>query len=417
MARPATGSIIEPKGTRKSWSLRFRANGERQFESLGTTAQGWNREKAEEALADRLAAVRLGVWKPPRQQPTVTASDPSGETFHEFAEQWFAARQASWKPASRTDVKWALEKHLLPVFGQMRITDITIESVDRFARAKQAEGRLGNNSINKCIQHMAAVLEEAVEWDRIQRNPAKGRKRRLPAEAPKRSHLEVEQLPTLLRVAHPNLRILIAVLAGCGLRIGEALALTWGDVNIAAGTIRVRDSKTAAGVRVVDIPSGAAQELRSRKARLLPRQTAPVFLNKGGGRQSVRNAEMALRTAVKRANRELEKIGIDPIDEKLTPHSLRRFFASLRFAAGEDVIYVVEQGGWTDPAFAIRVYARATRRRQRLTGAHLTEFDTATEWAALDTAMGAGMGTKDVATSPALRAIPDPKPATAPDSV
>jgi integrase len=288
----------------------------------------------------------------------------------------------------------------------MQLDEITIESVDRFARAKQAEGRLGNNSINKVVQHLAAVLEEAVEWDRIPRNPAKGRKRRLPTEAPKRSHLEVEQLPALLRVAHPNLRILIGVLASCGLRISEALAICWADVNIAAGTIRVKDSKTAAGVRVVDIPSGAAQELRVRKARLLPRPTAPVFLNRSGNRQSVRNAEHALRTAVKRANFELEKVGIDPIDERLTPHSLRRFFATLRFAAGEDLTYVVEQGGWTDAAFAIRVYAKATKRRQRLTGAHAVEFDSAVEWARL--------GTNDLVTSGHEVAIPDPERPNAP---
>lgn len=413
MARPATGSVVEPKGSRKSWGIRFRAGGKRQFVSLGRPEEGWDREKAEAALRHALADVERGIWQPPAPSPVSVVADPAGESFHAFAEQWFAARESSWKPASRTDVKWALERHLLPVFGEMQLDEITVESVDRFARAKQAEGKLGNNSINKCIQQMAAVLEEAVEWDRIPRNVAKGRKRRLPPEAPKRSHLEVEQLPTLLRVSGPNLRILIAVLASCGLRIGEALALTWADINIAAGTIRVKDSKTAAGIRIVDIPSGAAQELRVRKARLLPRATAPVFLNRSNGRQSVRNAEQSLRTAVKKANVELEKVGIDPIDVKLTPHSLRRFFASLRFAAGEDVTYVVEQGGWTDPGFAIKVYSRAVKRRQRLTGAHLADYDAAIEWAAL----GTGMGTETAQGPPAVPAIPDPKRASDPNAV
>jgi integrase len=357
----------------------------------------------------------LGIWKAP--EPPLAVPANVGETFLEFSSQWFAARETSWKPASRTDVRWALEVHLLAVFGDKQLDEITVESVDRFARAKQKEGRLGNNSINKCIQHMAAVLDEAVEWERIPRNVAKGRKRRLAPEAPKRPHLEVEQLPTLLRVASPNLRILIAVLASCGLRISEATALTWADVNIAAGTIRVKDSKTAAGVRVVDIPSGAAQELRVRKARLLPRGTAPVFLNKGGGKQSVRNAEQGLRTAVKKANVELEKSGIDPIDQKLTPHSLRRFFASLRFAAGEDLTYVVEQGGWTDAAFAIRVYAKAIRRRQRLSGAQLVEYDAAIGWAALDSPTGTGTGTEAAEVTLSMPAIPDAERLSAPDSV
>jgi len=65
------------------------------------------------------------------------------------------------------------------------------------------------------------------------------------------------------------------------------------------------------------------------------------------------------------------------------PHSLRRTFASLRFACGDDPIYLAEQGGWEDPAFPMRVYAKAVRRRDRLSGSHREAFDAALHWAAL----------------------------------
>jgi hypothetical protein len=57
----------------------------------------------------------------------------------------------------------------------------------------------------------------------------------------------------------------------------------------------------------------------------------------------------------------------------------------MRFASGDDPVYVAEQGGWTDPAFAIRVYAKAVRRRERLTGKHLEAFDAAIDWAQMGT--------------------------------
>ncbi len=38
--------------------------------------------------------------------------------------------------------------------------------------------------------------------------------------------------------------------------------------------------------------------------------------------------------------------------------------------------------GHTDPTFSMKVYARALRRRERLTGAALREFDAALAWAA-----------------------------------
>lgn len=67
----------------------------------------------------------------------------------------------------------------------------------------------------------------------------------------------------------------------------------------------------------------------------------------------------------------------------VTPHSLRRTYASLRYACGDDPVYVAEQGGWKDPTFPIRVYARAVKRRERLSGAHLEAFTLALQWAGM----------------------------------
>ena len=61
----------------------------------------------------------------------------------------------------------------------------------------------------------------------------------------------------------------------------------------------------------------------------------------------------ALKSAIKKANIELDAAGIKPISERVSPHSLRRTFASLRFALGHDPIQVAEQGGWKDPASPI----------------------------------------------------------------
>lgn len=55
----------------------------------------------------------------------------------------------------------------------------------------------------------------------------------------------------------------------------------------------------------------------------------------------------------------------------------------MRFACGDDPVYVAEQGGWVDPTFPIKVYARAVRRRERLSGAHHEAFDAALEWTAM----------------------------------
>lgn len=399
MPRPATGSIVEPKGTRKSYGLRFRANGKRQFVTLGRPEEGWTRKRAEVELENVLADVRRGIWKPPEPAPVSPEPDRTGETFREFASAWYYEREPDWKPRSRADVKWALEVHLFPYFADKPLTEITIEDVDRYARAKKKEGRLRNNSVNKTIAYASTVMDQAVEWGRVPNNVFKGRKRRLPAEAPRRVHMEPEQLPALLRACKPHIRPLVSVLAGCGLRIGEAVALTWDDVNLLLGTLHVRDAKTPAGIRVVDMPRATAEELARYYQRRKPKPNDPVFLGVyGRSAQTTKNAECALTTAVKAANKELEGKGIDPIPSDLTPHSLRRLYASLRFGAKDDAVYISEQGGWTNPNFAMKVYAKAIRRRQRLEGVHLEEFDAAIEWAQ--------MGTNEITSEAFAPAIP-----------
>lgn len=54
----------------------------------------------------------------------------------------------------------------------------------------------------------------------------------------------------------------VAVLAGAGLRVGEAVALDWADANLATGTLTVGRAKTDAGsFREVDMPGGLIETL------------------------------------------------------------------------------------------------------------------------------------------------------------
>jgi len=90
-----------------------------------------------------------------------------------------------------------------------------------------------------------------------------------------------------------------------------------------------------------------------------------------------------LKKTIKRVNLKLEEASIAPISELVSPQSLRRTYASLRYACGDDPVYVIEQSGWADPSFPIRVYANTARRRELLSGAHREAFDAALDWAEL----------------------------------
>lgn len=390
MARHPTGQVVAPDGKRqRSWAIRFRAYGKRRFLTLGRSEDGWNRQRAERELRHVLADVERGIWQPDEPTPAPTEAEPAPcPTFHEFTSAWLCDGEPGWRPRTVRDYRWALELHLLPYFARHRLADITIEEVDRYKAAKLREGKLAPNAINKTLTRLAQILEVAVEYGHIERNPAKGKRRRVKGTEPQRSWVEPEQLPDLIDAADTFLRPMIATLAGAGLRIGEAVALDWRDVKLGTGTLIVREAKTAAGEgREVDLPVGLREELATWRAgspRTAPGD--PVFVSRARdgqhSRQTPRNVQARLATAVKAANVQLAEARIEPIG-KVSPHSLRRTYASLRAALRDDPVYIAEQLGHRDARFTFRVYQRAAKRRERLTGAHLAAFDRALEWAGL----------------------------------
>jgi integrase len=382
MARKPTGQIIERRGKRgTSFGLRFRAYGKRHY----VTADAHTRTEAETELANLLADVRRGLWRRSEQPLEVLKAEP---TFHEFASEWLVAREQEGL-AERTieDYRWALTHHLLPFFKSHRMGEITVREVDRYKTFKAGEGVLSANTANKTLVRLSQILSVAVEYELIPANPAAGKRRRLKSTRPTRAWVEPEQLMSLLEGAGAG-HALIAMLVGTGLRIGEAVALCWRDVDFPTGTVRVVRSKTDAGVRVVDLTPALRDGLLAYKAGA--RWSAaddPVFATRTGRPQNRHNVRRSvLLPAIKAANVKLAKLGIGEI-EGVGLHGLRRTYASLRAAAGDDPAYVSEQLGHEDPRFTLRVYTHAAKRRQRLTGTHREQFNKAIEWARMGTSV------------------------------
>lgn len=385
MARRPTGEVLPPNGKQRSWALRFRAYGQRRFLTLGRPEDGWDRPRAEAELRGVLADVERGIWRP-HEPPPPPAEAP---TLHEFASQWLDGRRAELRPRTVADYEWALSYHLLPFFADHALDAITVAEVDRYKAEKLSEGKLGAAQINKTLKLLAQILDMAIEYELVDRaNPARGRRRRVKAPKPQRTWVEPEQLLALVAAADTYHRPIVATLAGAGLRVGEALALDWRDVNLATGVLVVGKAKTDAGTyREVDLPGGLIEALSEwRVFRRNPDPDTPVFVTRStrrhpSARQTVTNVDHRLKTAIKAANLELARLGIDPISDRVSPHSLRRTYASVRAAAGDHPVYIAEQLGHEDPGFTFRVYQRAVKRRDRLSPAYLEAFDAALHWA------------------------------------
>jgi integrase len=395
MARQATGQLTQWKrsdGT-TGFGVRFRFKGRRYHELLGNSNDGMTRRSAKLALQDLMSDVRQGRWIAPEQR--VPEPEPKVvPTFHEFASEWFerlcneGGRSGDGlSDRSIRDLRdWRLKEHVLPFFAEIRLDEIGVADIDRFRARLKAGGRLSNASINKMISTVAAVMEQAVEHEYIDRNPAKGRRRRLKTSKPARTYLDrPEQIDALLDAATEidergrtvrYRRPLLAVLTLAGLRIGEALDLRWRDVDLGheqdgnvvplkgrgpAGTLHVRGTKTDNADRRIRLAPALRDELVALRAAT--RNAEPgrrVFATSTGGKLMRSNVgRRIIAPAVKRANEVLAEAGVEPIPEGLTPHSLRRTFASLLVVRREDPATVMGQMGHATAGFTLEVYARA----------------------------------------------------------
>ncbi len=195
-----------------------------------------------------------------------------------------------------------------------------------------------------------------------------------------------------------------AILAG-GLRVSKLTGLRWRDVNLAAGRLRVAASKTAAGVREVDLSPELRElltEHRARSVRRRPRLRLPDEEGHPSRPQRVR--ARVLRPAIERANTALSEREREPIPAGLTLHSLRHTYASLMAEAGVDAAYAMAQMGHADARMTLGVYTHVGNRR-KAGNARLDTLIGGADWARMGTS-GAGAKGASSEARPPRRPIP-----------
>jgi integrase len=270
---------------------------------------------------------------------------PSKLTFAELAESWvegFAAQVAAEERSERTleNYRYHLDRHLLPLFGRRRLHEITTDDCARLIATLRTQG-LAPKTIAGALVPLGRVLALALRRGYINDNPL----RRLEAsERPRIQRrdqrvLTHEEIDKLLAACLPRYRPFIASALYSGMRLSELLGLTWGEVDLGEGLIRVRYQLSRARVdkparRVRLKTSNAVRDipLLPQLAALLKRHklASPhsgthdyVFATALGTPLGYRNVERrGLRRAASNAGLNHEG------DPPLRVHDLRHTFAS-----------------------------------------------------------------------------------------
>lgn len=140
--------------------------------------------------------------------------------------------------------------------------------------------------------------------------------------------------------ASAHLGALCLFMFGTGARIGEAVALTWQDVDLSACTALIRQTKVN-DERLAHLPPPVVAAIANIPSNRNPDDQVFKYVN----RESVRQVWDA---AIDRAQ-----------IKKLSPHSCRHGFATTLLHRGVDVKTVAKLGGWKDVATLVKTYAHA----------------------------------------------------------
>jgi integrase len=133
-----------------------------------------------------------------------------------------------------------LKNHIVPFFGEMRLTMITRVMIKLFRDELFKEGYSGS-TINKALSLIKTILEAAEEHSLIQQVPRIDRA----ADRPQaRGILTVEEARSLFTTPWTDVRAYVGNLLACttGLRLGEIQALKIGDIHLDENYIHLRCS-------------------------------------------------------------------------------------------------------------------------------------------------------------------------------
>ena len=152
--------------------------------------------------------------------------------FFNYEGRWALDRRASGKrlsPRQCKEKQRTFDKHVLPVLGAARLSQINRALLKDFRNAMFSAGYSGS-TINRALDCVRAVLEAAEDEERI---PAVPRLERAAARSVERGILSAEEFRRVFLVSweDPRAYYASALAAVTGCRLGEVLALRRSNID------------------------------------------------------------------------------------------------------------------------------------------------------------------------------------------
>lgn len=346
-------------------------DGKRKYK---TVYGGTQKEADEKALQIKLA-MKKGI--------DVTAGR---DTFKKWADR-FIARKKVDVSARQVETYQSYLRHFdclndIPI-SKIRTDDIQSILDELATRSERDGGPLAKKTLHDLKYTASQVFKLAQIGRVISENPAIAVTVPKDAAVSERRALTDEEQQWIVETPHRAQRAAM-IMMYAGLRRGELIPLTWGDISLNARTIKISKAvemvkgkpvpkdmtKTPAGLRTITIPQRLVDFLREeqstvfRDAKILPwelvcKSARGVMINSRSWdcmwKSYMRDLNAKYGAFTIKANKNRPG-GLPMVIPPITAHWLRHTFATLLYLAGVDVLTARDQLGHEDVETTLRIY-------------------------------------------------------------
>jgi integrase len=288
------------------------------------------------------------------------AGGQSGPTLQAFAEQWYSESEIMWRRSYRITQRGALDKYILPAFGERTVSGITKADVLAFrGNLSKLPGRGSNTTlsgrrINAVMKPLRQILNEAA--DRYEFNSGF---RNIKPMRVKRSDVmpfSLDEVNQILNTARPDFKNYFTVRFFTGMRTGEVHGLKWKYIDFERRQILVRESivlgeedelKTDGSTRDIQMSQIVLDAFRLQH-QVTGGKSDYVFCNQAGKPLDNKNFVNRVWAPLLRH--------LDLAHRKA--YHMRHTAATLWLASGEAPEWIARQLGHTSTEMLFRVYSR-----------------------------------------------------------